>query len=207
MSAVQDDELVPSTTEGYKVGQSKTVAELADLDKEDESLQRWKASLGLAGAQGGPAEGKASLSNPSKQVVPQTLFLESPTLKKPLVLDLTQGATALATRFKKNPLVIKEGVDYSVGITFSVEGQIVSGLKYLQVVKRAGLSLDKMEAMIGSYGPARDPYQKIFAAEESPSGMLARSGSYDVRSRIIDDDNKTWLDFEWSFKIAKEWAA
>jgi Rho GDP-dissociation inhibitor len=76
------------------------------------------------------------------------------------------------------------------------------------------------QAMIGSYGPARDPYQKIvsqltpldptaqliqvcstqpqFAAEESPSGMLARSGSYDVRSRIIDDDNKTWLDFEWS---------
>lgn len=44
----------------------------------------------------------------TKQVVPQTLFLESPTLKKPLVLDLTEGASALATRFKKNPLVIKE---------------------------------------------------------------------------------------------------
>jgi Rho GDP-dissociation inhibitor len=36
-----------------------------------------------------------------------------------------------------------------------------------------------------------------FASEESPSGMLARSGSYVVKSRIIDDDKKVWLDFEW----------
>jgi Rho GDP-dissociation inhibitor len=36
-----------------------------------------------------------------------------------------------------------------------------------------------------------------FASEESPSGMLARSGGYVVKSRIIDDDKKVWLDFEW----------
>jgi Rho GDP-dissociation inhibitor len=36
-----------------------------------------------------------------------------------------------------------------------------------------------------------------FASEESPSGMLARSGSYVVRSRVIDDDAHVWLDFEW----------
>ena len=27
--------------------------------------------------------------------------------------------------------------------------------------------------------------------------MLARSGGYTVRSRVIDDDNQVWLDFEW----------
>lgn len=27
--------------------------------------------------------------------------------------------------------------------------------------------------------------------------MLARSGSYTVRSRVVDDDNHVWLDFEW----------
>jgi len=27
--------------------------------------------------------------------------------------------------------------------------------------------------------------------------MLARSGSYTVRSRVIDDDQHVWLDFEW----------
>lgn len=27
--------------------------------------------------------------------------------------------------------------------------------------------------------------------------MLARTGSYNVRSRVIDDDATVWLDFEW----------
>lgn len=40
--------------------------------------------------------------------------------------------------------------------------------------------------MIGSYGPSPEPVRKRFVAEESPSGMLARSGSYAVRSRVID---------------------
>lgn len=38
------------------------------------------------------------------QVIPQTLYLESPTLNKPLVLDLTQGPAELA-RLKKEPSV------------------------------------------------------------------------------------------------------
>lgn len=46
--------------------------------------------------------------------------------------------------------------------------------------------------------------------------MLARSGSYVVRSRVVDDDQHVWLDFEWGewagravltegFKLGKEW--
>ena len=35
--------------------------------------------------------------------------------------------------------------------------------------------------------------------------MLARSGSYVVRSRVTDDDKHEWLDFEWGFKLGKEW--
>lgn len=71
-------------------------------------------------------------------------------------------------------VTIKEGVAYSVGITFEwggvlegaddrVENEIVSGLRFLQVVKRAGLTggersrlfltpVDKTEAMLGSVG-------------------------------------------------------
>ena len=72
------------------------------------------------------------------------------------------------------------------------------------------IAVDKTEAMLGSYGPREAAYTKIvsrhrivladhqFASEESPSGMLARSGSYVVKSRIIDDDQHVWLDFEWS---------
>lgn len=52
---------------------------------------------------------------------------------------------------------------------FSVSGQLVSGLKYLQVVKRAGINVDKMEAMIGSYPPKSDAYAKVV----SPHAKLA----------------------------------
>ncbi|KAK4688816.1 Rho GDP-dissociation inhibitor, partial [Tremellales sp. Uapishka_1] len=174
-----EDDLAPTQTEGYK---------------EDESLQRWKMSLGL-----GPTAGGGS-----KKVVLKTLFLSSPTLDNPISVDLTQSPAELA-RLKKEMIIIKEGVEYSVGITFVVENEIVSGLKYLQVVKRSGLKVDKTEAMLGSYGPQDAVYTKVFASEESPSGLLARSGSYVVRSRVVDDDNHVWLDFEWGFKLAKEW--
>jgi hypothetical protein len=54
--------------------------------------------------------------------------------------------------------------------------------------------VDKLEQMLGSYGPSPkgEPYTKNFDPEESPSGMLARSGSYNVRSRVIDDDGEVF---------------
>ena len=52
--------------------------------------------------------------------------------------------------------------------------------------------VDKLEQMIGSYGPQPEPYVKNFPTEESPSGMLARSGAYHVRSRVTDDDKEVY---------------
>ena len=108
-----DDELLPTQTEGYKVrlisfkisatfqfnadaqvGEAKTMAELAALDQEDESLQRWKASLGLTGGAGGSGK---------KEVVPVSLFLTSPT--RPggdITLDLTLPPADIA-KLKKDP--------------------------------------------------------------------------------------------------------
>lgn len=55
-------------------------------------------------------------------------------------------------------------------------------------------SVDKMEQMLGSYGPhpQGEAYTKNFDPEESPSGMLARSGTYNVRSRVVDDDGEVY---------------
>ena len=50
------------------------------------------------------------------------------------------------------------------------------------------ITVDKDEHMIGSYGANAEPYAKNFPTEESPSGMIARSGTYHVRSRLLDDD-------------------
>lgn len=121
---------------------------------------------------------------------------------------------------------------------------VPQGVRYLQVVKRSGIKgeplqlperhidmpyhipVDKLEQMLGSYGPNTKEtpfYVKNFDPEESPSGMLARSGTYNVRSRVVDDDGEVYAgmspfassgsqclmeaaeDWEWSFKLAKEW--
>ena len=108
---------------------------------------------------------------------------------------------------KSNPINIKEGGPYHVGITFKVNHGIISGVRYILIVKRSGVKVDKLEQMLGSYAPSPDvtPYTKNFGVDESPSGMLARSGTYHVRSRVVDDDGEVYADFEWAFKLTKEW--
>ncbi|EJD00941.1 E set domain-containing protein [Fomitiporia mediterranea MF3/22] len=199
MSAHDEDELNASETPGYKVtAPAKSPEEYAQMDANDESLARWKASLGIgAGGGAGPAEGP--------KVTVLSLELVSPTLPpgKTIVLDVT-NPQALADA-KKNPITIKEGVEYNVLIRFKVNHSIISGVRYIQVVKRAGVKVDKLEQMLGSYGPSAEAYTKNFPTEESPSGMLARSGTYAVRSRVTDDDKEVYADFDWCFKLAKEW--
>lgn len=55
-------------------------------------------------------------------------------------------------------------------------------------------TVDKLEEMLGSYGPhpQGEAYIKNFEPEESPSGVLARSGTYNVRSRVVDDDGEVY---------------
>lgn len=84
------------------------------LVQEDESLQRWKASLGLntAGGNGLPKKvcsvAWPPLASPqftdadNAQVVPKTLFLTSPTRQGDVIIDLTNAA-AESARLKKDP--------------------------------------------------------------------------------------------------------
>jgi Rho GDP-dissociation inhibitor len=119
----------------------------------------------------------------------KTLFLSSPTLKDRIVIDLKQTPAQLAET-KKNPsmsanqgmyvqqltsshdqrrrrvlcwshLLVSSKSPVGLKLISRVEGEIVSGLKYLQVVKRAGMTVDKTEAMLGSYGPQQEEYTKI----------------------------------------------
>ncbi|EMD40620.1 hypothetical protein CERSUDRAFT_80270 [Gelatoporia subvermispora B] len=200
MSGHEEDDFAPSATPGYKPSAAKTVDEYASLDAEDESLARWKASLGILPGAAAPAAA-------GPRVTVLTLELVSPTLPagKKLHLDLQDKNQLDAV--KQNPITIKEGVEYNVRITFKVNHSIISGVRYMQVVKRAGIKVDKMEQMLGSYGPhpKGEAYTKNFDPEESPSGMLARSGSYNVRSRVVDDDGEVYADWEWCFKLGKEW--
>jgi len=194
------DDLNPSATPGYKLTAAKTMDEYAKLDANDESLARWKASLGI-----GAADAGGDTTKPKVTVL--TLELHSQTLPpgNQIVLNPTDIVRLADT--KKNPIVIKEGVEYNVRITFKVNHSIVTGLRYIHVVKRSGVRVEKSERMLGSYSPSPtgDPYTKDFEPEESPSGMLARSGSYTVSSRVVDDDGQIYAEWQWIFKIGKEW--
>ncbi|KAJ7228800.1 immunoglobulin E-set [Mycena pura] len=191
------EDFKPASTPGYKPTAAKSADEYAKLDAEDESLARWKASLGIVPGAGGDT------SKPKVTVL--TLELDSETLPPGKKIAFNLSDTQRLADTKKHPIIIKEDVDYNVRITFKVNHSIISGVRYIQVVKRTGVKVDRMEQMLGSYGPQAEAYIKNFDTDRSPSGMLARSGTYNVRSRVVDDDGEVYADWEWSFKLAKEW--
>lgn len=122
-------------------------------------------------------------------------------------ITIDVSAPGALENLKKQPFIIKEGCTYQMKAVFVVQHQVLSGLKYVQQVKRKGIPVGKDQEMIGSYPPNttdKPTYVKKFAPEEAPSGMLAR-GHYEAVSRFVDDDETTHLKFEWSFDIAKDW--
>jgi Rho GDP-dissociation inhibitor len=107
---------------GYNPGGSKSPEELANLDAEDESLNRWKASLGISGnstVATGPKVIKA-LCLPAlptdfvmnTKLTVLTLELVSPTLPAGKTISLDLRDPAQIEKTKKHPIVIKEGVEY-----------------------------------------------------------------------------------------------
>ncbi|KAI9753919.1 MAG: hypothetical protein M4579_004940 [Chaenotheca gracillima] len=200
MASQADDDLAPTKTEGFKVGEKKTVEEYAKLDEGDESLRRWKESLGIGASSGAP------LSNPddSRRCVILSLGLEVEG-RDDIIIDLT--APGAVEALKSKPFTIKEGAEFRMKARFRVQREVLSGLNYIQVAKRKGIRVSKDQEMIGSYPPNTETtpsYEKKFALDEAPSGMMVR-GHYEAVSSFTDDDNVTHLKFEWSFDIAKNW--
>ncbi|WFD28264.1 rho GDP dissociation inhibitor [Malassezia nana] len=188
-------DLTPATA-GYKPGEKKSLQEYAMLDAQDESLRRWKESLGIT------SDSAGAVRPDSPKLTIHSLMLESQQLPGGGVgIQLDQPGEL--EKLAKSPLQITEGIEYSVVIKFSVGCEVLSGLKYLQVVKRAGVPVDRIEEMIGSFPPRAEPYVKRFAPSIAPSGFLARSGTNSVRTRIVDDDGSVFADFSWAFKLVK----
>ncbi|XP_012308145.2 rho GDP-dissociation inhibitor 1 isoform X1 [Aotus nancymaae] len=226
----------------YKPPAQKSIQEIQELDKDDESLRKYKeALLGRVAVSADP-------NVPNVVVTGLTLVCSS--APGPLELDLTgecpvasgvrvapggecgkcsQGApwdlglvlgrgprdcwvvpegavpsTGDLESFKKQSFVLKEGVEYRIKISFRVNREIVSGMKYIQHTYRKGVKIDKTDYMVGSYGPRAEEYEFLTPVEEAPKGMLAR-GSYSIKSRFTDDDKTDHLSWEWNLTIKKEW--
>jgi hypothetical protein len=120
---------------------SETDSDIAD--EGDESLQRYKQSLGLGGG--------TDLSDPNdpRVCIIQSLTMESPG-RDPVVIDLT--APGSVDNLKKTPFKIKEGATFTMTAHFKVQHEILSGLHYVQVIKRKGIRIPggKSDEMIVS---------------------------------------------------------
>ncbi|CAH7686814.1 immunoglobulin E-set [Phakopsora pachyrhizi] len=151
---------------GYNPNKAKASGKYAKLDAEDKSLRKWKELLGIVA-------GAAAAGNPN--LVPYYSNCDGPyTSRKP-------------PKFKKEPITIKEGIEYSVKISFKVENGVVSGMKYVQVVKNASMRMDMLKLMMGLYEPCNNLHVKRFVSKESQSGMLARSEENSSRFVAIND--------------------
>lgn len=68
--------------------------------------------------------------------------------RPPVTIDLSQkGAEAT---LKDKPFKIKEGVKFTMSAKFKVQHEVLSGLHYVQVVKRKGIRVSKDQEMIVS---------------------------------------------------------
>lgn len=178
--ASQDDDLQASATEGYKIGEKKTVEEYAKLgrphilgmasqiedsfnwisrtltaflerlchcpdncaDQNDESLNRWKASLGISSSPPIAVDPKDQ-----RRCVIKTLALEAEG-RPDITIDLTTPGSLES--LKSKPFSIKEAAKFRMKANFVVQHDVLSGLKYLQVVKRKGIRVAKTEEMLVS---------------------------------------------------------
>ncbi|KAJ5397807.1 Rho GDP-dissociation inhibitor [Penicillium cosmopolitanum] len=197
MADQHNDDLAATKTEGFKVGEKKTLQEYQELDKDDEAMNRWKASLGL-----NAGEPIGQPNDPKCVIKSLALVVDG---RSDVVIDLSTEESVKT--LKEKPFTIKEGAKFHIKVAFQVNHEVLSGLKYVHAVKRKGIRVSKDEEMLGSYAPSttvKPIYEKQFQEEEAPSGMIAR-GHYNATSRFVDDDDHTFLQFEWSFDITKDW--
>lgn len=185
-------------TDNYKVGAKKTVEEYQKLDADDEALRKWKESLGLGGD-------VLPLEYPgdTRRVVIKQIQLIVDTEPQPITFDLTNEKTLKELASKRYK--IKEKSVYHLKITFKVQHEIITGLRYVQYTKKAGIAVDKIDDHLGSYAPntVNNPVYEVELPEsEAPSGFLVR-GNYSAVSKFIDDDKNDHLTLNWGVEIVK----
>ncbi|KAG6554071.1 hypothetical protein Mapa_003986 [Marchantia paleacea] len=165
--------------------------EQLERDKEDESLRRWKEQL----------LGQVSLAG-DEAVEPEVRFLTlgmtspgRPDISIPLPLQKnSRGVT----------FTLKEGALYRLQFTFNVLHNIVSGLRYVHTVWKGVVQVDHTKIMLGTFSPQIEPYTQIMEEETTPAGVLAR-GAYTAKTKFVDDDERCYLEIDYSFEIRKDW--
>lgn len=143
---------------------------IAGIDANDESLQRYKESLGLGGGK--------DLSDPRdpRVCIILSLTMESPG-RDPVTIDLKEAGSEKT--LKDKPFKIKEGAKFTMVASFKVQHEILSGLHYVQAVKRKGIRVSKDSEMIVSFGPPSP------SSNTSHRVLLTSTADYDYRAATL----------------------
>lgn len=176
------------------LGEKKSLNEYMKMDAEDESLQKWKASLGITGTGYSPSNDRRTVV-----ILKLSLLVDG---RDPVDVNMEDAASI--EQIRKKGFTIKEGSEFKIGVKFRVQHEVISGLRYVQTVRRRGFVVDKTSTMIGSYGPSETPYDFTSEPDEAPTGMLAR-GHYEANGKFVDDDKVVHHEFVWAFDVAKSW--
>ncbi|KAL6999954.1 Rab GDP dissociation inhibitor alpha [Sarracenia purpurea var. burkii] len=177
-----------------QLGPQYTLKEQLEKDKDDESLRKWKEQL----------LGSVDVNNVGETLEPEVKILSLSILspnRPGIVLPIPEDGNPKGLWF-----TLKEGSQYNLRFSFQVSNNIVSGLKYTNTVWKTGLKVDRTKQMLGTFSPQLEPYTHVIPEETTPSGFFAR-GSYSARTKFVDDDNKCYLEINYTFDIQKDWAA
>lgn len=195
-SSSSSDQHIDSPVDSYVPPPKESLSELLNKQEEDESLRKYKEQLLGAAAKGVPK------TDDPRLVVIQSFGVKFPNGEHVDIireLDTKQKEEEL----KKTPITIKEGTDYQFVVTFKIQHDIVSALRFVNSISKAGITVEKKDFMMGSYAPNATAYSYKSPVFTAPSGLLAR-GSYKARTKFIDDDKQTHLDLEYSLNIKKD---
>ena len=74
-------------------------------------------------------------------------------------------------------------------------------------IDRKTVKVDNLRYMVGTYGP-NTPEKPIHEftchPEKAPQGMIAM-GIYTAKSKLVDEDKRKHLEWQWSFEIKEHW--
>lgn len=175
------------------LGPQFTLKEQLEKDKDDESLRKWKEQL--LGSVDISAFGESKDPEVKIQSLTITTCSESPDLVLPI--PFTNDP-------KKSLFILKEGSQCRMKFTFTVSNNIVSGLKYTNIVSKTGVRVNSRKKMLGTFSPQHEPYTYELEEKTTPSGIFAR-GTYAARTKFVDDDKKCYLDVSYYFEIQRNW--
>lgn len=175
-----------------QLGPKCSIKEHLEKDKDDESLRRWKEQL----------LGSVDVASVGETLEPDVKILSLTILcpgRPDIVLEIPDSGDPKGVWF-----TLKEGTHYHLRFSIKVSNNIVSGLRYTNTVWKTGLKVDSSKEMLGTFSPQPEPYIHEMPEETTPSGYFAR-GSYAARTKFVDDDDKCYLEINYTFGIQKEW--